>query len=378
MFSPCNTHVYRQAFNQSLRDTMGLGYQTPNLGIGVAVESYFSDTVFHPLDFNFAGNDPINSGWSVPSYTITTMGAKPIIVAVSPAGGTGIGAATDITSFNLTLFSAGVLGRTTDLIGPTTTLPVTTLINEPLSGPYNVMEYSISNTSQFHTSQDVANCNTDGTVGSNAMYMQSTNGQLPAVRVRALATAEMVAQIQAAATAGDQRIGYFYWSAANAATFTASNGKYLTINGVDPLQDNYTDGVLPGVDAAHPISNVSFKGTNVGDYPVWSTLRFVSRSPTPVGVTNLITAAQQLNTTMHNFISVRNLQVWHSHYFMPYVGNNVGALGTTIATPGDLCPIPGALLESGGDLGGANVLKQANYDFCVDFSNITGLINASN
>jgi len=379
MFTPCDQIVYRQAFDQSLRGTYGLGYRGAVAGIGEAVLSFFSDAERHTLDFNFEGDDPINTTMPVPAYTVSTLGAKPIIVAVSPAGGTSIGAATDITGFNLALFTAGVLGRTTDLVGPTTTLPVTTLINEPLSGPYNVMEYSVPNSSQFHTSQDVANCNiSTGGVGSNAMDLQSTNGQILAVRVRSIGTAEMVGQLQAAATKGDQRLGYFYWSAANAATFTAANGKYLTVNGVDPPQDTYTDGVLPGIDSAHPLSKVTFKWLNMGDYPIWSVLRIVSKSPTPVGVTNLISAAQQLNLTQHNFISAPNLQVWHSHFYLPVVGNNVGALGTTIATAGDLCPISGALPESGGDLGGTNVLKQVNYDFCEDFSNVTGLINASN
>lgn len=379
MFSPCTTTVYRQAFRESLREMAGLGYQGPTQGIGVAVLSYFSETAFHPLDFNFVGNDPINVTQPVPAYGISTIGAKPILVAVSPAGGTGIGAASDITSFNFALFTAGVIGRTTDLLGPTTTLPVTTLINEPLSGPYNVVEYSVPNSSQFHTSQDIANCNyANGTVGSNAMYLQSTNGAIPAVRARALGTAEMISQIQAAPAAGDQRLGYFYWSAANASSFTAANGKYLTLNGVDPIQNAYTDGVLPGVDSAHPISNVTFTGLNSGDYPLWSVLRIVSTIPTPIGVTNLITAAQQLNTTQHNFISAQNMQIWHSHYYLPFVYSNGAALGTTIATAGDLCPIAGAMTESGGDLGGTTVLKQVNYDFCVDFSNVTGLINASN
>lgn len=378
MFTPCDQIVYRQAFGGALRGTLGLGYHGTIPGIGDDVFSFFSDATRHTLDFNYEGNDPINLGKPVPAYTISTVGAKPIIVAVSPAGGTGIGAATDINSFNLTLFTAGVIARTTDLLGPTTTLPVTTLVNEPLSGPYNVMEYSVPNSSQFHTSQDVANCGVGGSVGSNPLYLQSTNGQVLGMRVRAIGTAEMVSQLQAAPAAGDQRLGYFYWSAANAARFTTANGKYLTVNGVDPLQDSYTDGVLPGVDAAHPLSNVTFKQTNMGDYPIWSVLRIISQSPTPVGVTNLISAAQQLNLSQHNFISAPNMQVWHSHYYLPAVGYNVGALGTTIDTAGDLCPIAGALSESGGDLGGANVLKQVNYDFCVDFSNVTGLINASN
>src|SRR3974390_859059 len=104
----------------------------------------------------------------------------------------------------------------------------------------------------------------------------------------------MIGQLQAA-TPSDQRLGYFYWSAANAASFTALNGKYLTVNGVDPIQDAYTDGVFPGVDSAHPLSNVTFRGLNIGDYPIWSVLRIISNSPTPIGVTTLISAAQGLN-----------------------------------------------------------------------------------
>jgi len=35
-------------------------------------------------------------------------------------------------------------------------------------------------------------------------------------------------------------------------------------------------------------------------------------------------------------------------------------------------------VESGGDVGGANVPKQMNIDFCSDFANPTGLINKVN
>ena len=377
MFTPCGSPIYRQPFDQGLRETYGLGYRGTIPGIGLPVLSHFSNDSFHTLDFNYEGHDPIKTGLPVPGYTITTLGAKPIIVAVTPAGGTGIGAATDIPGFTLALFTGGVLGRTTDLLGPTDGLPVTTLISEPFSGPYNVMEYSIPNTSQFHISQDVDNCDGKGGVYSNAMGLQSANGQILSFRVRALGTNEMITQLQAG-TSTDQRLGYFYWSAANASTFTASNGKYLTVNGVDPLQDTYTDGVLPGVDSAHPLSNVTFKWLNMGDYPIWSVLRIVSKSPTPVGVSNLISAARGLNVTQHNFISTPNLQVWHSHYYLPATGDSVSALGNTIDTPGDLCPIPGALPEIGGDLGGANTLKQANRDFCTDFGNINGLLNKAN
>jgi hypothetical protein len=377
MFTPCGQPIWRQPFDQILRQTFGLGYQGSVAGIGVPVLSHFSRAAYHPLDFNFSGNDPINTSKLVPSYSISTLGAKPILVVVSPAGGTGLGAATDIITYALASFTEGSLGRTTDLLGPTVTSPVTTLINEPLSGPYNVMEYSVSNSSQFHTSQDIFNCSSNGGVYSNGMYLPSTLGNIPAYRVRALGTGEMLSQLQAA-TASDQRLGYFYWSAANASTFTATNGKYLTVNGVDPLQDVYTDGVLPGVDSAHPLSNVTFKWLNMGDYPIWSVLRIISKSPTPVGVTTLVSAAQVLNASQHNFISPANLQIWHSHYYLPAVGSNTVANGTAISTAGDLCSAPGALPELGGDIGGANMLKHSNFNFCMDFAIVTGFVSKTN
>jgi hypothetical protein len=378
MFTPCNQWIWRQPFDLILRQTFGLGYQGAVTSIGIPVQSAVSNLQFNLLDFNFAGNDPINASQSVRSYSVTTLGAKPILIVVSPAGGTGIGAATDIPGFVLSNFTDGTLGRSTDLLGPTTTAPITTLISEPLSGPYNVMEYSITNSSQYHSSQDIWNCEPGGTVSINGMQLLSTDGVVPAYRVRALGTAEMISQIQAASPS-DQRMGYFYWSAANAASFTTANGKYLTVNGVDPLQNSYTDGVLPGVDAAHPLSNVTFKGLNSGDYPIWSVLRILSLNPTPIGVTALVTAAQAMNATQYNFVAPANLNVWHSHYYLPSVLSNTAANGTTINTPGDLCaPLGNALPEFGGDSGGANILIKANFHFCVDYQNPTGLINKTN
>jgi hypothetical protein len=378
MFTPCNQAIFRQPFDLILRQTYGLGYQGPASGVGVPIQSAVSNNHLNLLDFNFEGNDPINVARAVRPYSVTNLGAKPILIVVSPSGGTGIGAATDIPGFVLTNFTDGTLGRSTDLLGPTTTAFITTLISEPLSGPYNVMEYSITNSSQYHSSQDIWNCEPGGAVYSNGMKLLATNGVVPAYRVRALGTDEMISQIQAA-TPSDQRMGYIYWSAANAASFTTSNGKYLTVNGVDPIQDSYTDGVLPGVDAAHPFTNVTFKGLNSGDYPIWSVLRIISKNPTPVGVSALVSAAQAINRTQHNFVSPANLNVWHSHYYLPAVFSNTAANGTTINTPGDLCaPLNNALPEFGGDAGGATILRQANLDFCVDYRNPTGLVNKTN
>jgi hypothetical protein len=379
MLQPCGTSIWRQPFDQALRQVYGLGYQTSTSGVGTPVQSYYSSSTFHVLDFNITGNDPINTSATVPSYTVSTVGAQPIVVAVSPAGGTGIGAATDAPSWVLMLYYMGVLGRATDLIGPTTAAPITTLVREPLSGTYNVFEYSEVNNNQFHGSQDDFNCPANGgpSVYSNPMNLQATNGQILAYRRRVIGTSEMVAQIQAG-TSSDQRLGYFFWSAGNASAFTTANGKYLTVNGVDPLTSGYTDGVFPGVDSNHPLSNVTFKYLNQGDYPIWSALRLVSKSPTPAGVTNLIAAAQTLNSTQYDFIPLSNLKVWHSHYYLPILGLGTAANGAGIAGTNDLCATTGAYGELGGDAGGSNILKQANADFCADFGSVTGLILGTN
>ena len=378
---PCTNTIFRAPFGGGLTTMNGLGYNVNGVqaGVGEPIQSFYSAPVFTVLDFNITGNDPFGA-FAVPGYSVNTVGAQPIIVVAAPAGGTGLGAATDINTFTLTLFYNGVLGRATDLLGPTVNPGLlTVLVREPLSGTYNTFEFSVPNTNQFHTSQELGNCNFGtGAEGSNPMNLQSGNGVVAGVRRRVLGTGEMRSTLQGA-TAAENRLGYFFWSAGNAGGFTAANGKYLTVNGVDPIANSYsvTNGVLPTA-AAGTLGQVTFANLNAGDYPIWSALRIVSTNPAPAGVTNLIAAVQTLNSTQNDFIPLNKLNVWHSHFALPQVNVGAAANGTTINAAGDLCASAGALAELGGDAGGANVMKTANHDFCADFSNVTGLINASN
>jgi hypothetical protein len=374
MFTPCTSTIYREPYNQTVYETPGLGYGSGN--VGTSVESDFSSKTFHVLQFNITGDDPI-SGIAVPAYSVSTVGAQPIVITVSPtpAGGTGIGAASDINGFTLALFLEGVLGRSTDLVGPSTTNPVTVLVREPLSGTYNTLEYSVPNSSQFKTSQDANNCASSGLVKSNPLDLASANGAVTgAARRRVIGTSEMVAELEAATT---DTLGYFFWSAANAAGFSATTGKYLTVNGVDPLQNSYSGGVFPS-QAGGTLGNVTFANLNSGDYPIWSALRIVSNSPAPAGVTNLIAAAQTLTSTQSDFITLANLKVWHSHFNLYGVNVFNEANGTSITTPSDLCPTSGAAAEGGGDAGGTNVTVIANRDFCSDYGSKIGLVNKNN
>jgi hypothetical protein len=393
VLTACNAFINRQPFDQILRQTQGLGYSAGN----TFTDDFAAGKSFHVKDFNISGNDPI-TGQPVPAFTDVPVGAQPIIIAVGPnpsPSGAGLALATDIPSFVAANFFSGVLVRATDLIGPTAPFAVTALVREPLSGTYNTFEYGAVNNSQFHTSQDINNCAPGGAPG-NPLHIVSANGVglegggVQGFRRRVIGTGQMVSTLQGSVEGGNQpsktQIGYFFWSAANA--HGLSNVKYLKYNGIDPLLATpySTNGTLPasggpGDPCANNIVNcpaglITFAGLNSGDYALWSALRVVTTSPTPAGITGLISAAQTLNSTQTDFVTLSNLKVWRSHFQMPLINVNNQANGPNIAGGNDLCnPAVGALPEQGGDVGGAIILKQANADFCADFNNNTGLVN---
>jgi hypothetical protein len=386
MFTSCGAPIARNPYLTTSYYTTGLGYQTATTGVGTPIQSATNlGVVFHVHDFNISGNDPISgqplAGAGRAAYTVTTVGAQPVVVVVSPvpAGTTGIGAATDIPFSTLSEFLIGGYGRATDLQGPTSANPVTAFIREPLSGTYNTMEYSIPNSNEFKTSQDSRNCSGTGVL-SNPMNLPSANSKVAgAKRFRAIGTGEVTAALQNAAfcPVGPPEadcIGYFFWSAANASSFTATNGKYLTVNGVDPIADSYsvTNGVLP---TGASLANVTFKNLNAGDYPIWSALRLVSTSPTPAGVTTLVTGVQTLSSTQNDFIPLSRLKVWKSHFNLLGLGitNNSNGMTVNPLTPGDLCSLAASAPEGGGDAGAMTISVKGNNDFCTDFNTPIGI-----
>jgi len=391
VLTACNSFINRQPFDQILRQTQGLGYSAGNS----FTDDFAAGKSFHVKDFNISGNDPVTNQ-PVPAFTTVPVGAQPIIIAVGPnpsPSGTGIALATDIPGFVAANFFSGVLARATDLLGPTASWAVTALVREPLSGTYNTMEYGGVNNSQYHTSMDIGNCAAGGAPG-NPLHIVSANGAaleggaVQGFRRRVIGTGQMVSTLQSAVEGGNNPsktyIGFFFWSAANVAGLT--NVKYLTYNGVDPIRTSYTNGTLPssggpsdpctGSITGCPAGTITFAGLNSGDYALWSALRIVTQSPTPAGMTALVTAAQTLNSTQTDFVPLSSLKVWRSHFQMPLINVTNQANGPNIAGGNDLCnPLVGALPEQGGDVGGAIILKVANADFCADFNNNTGLVN---
>lgn len=389
MFAPCNTLIPRQFFNQDSYFTPGLGYAsaTPHVGVDISEDPSVGTSVFHVLDFSVFGTDPQTSQ-PVPAYQTFSIGAQPIIVGVSPLSDTaGIGGATDVNGFTLSLFFQGVLGRSTDMFGPTTTKAVDVYVREPLSGTYNTFEYSIPNGTQYHGSQDFDNCNGSGTVSANPMGtgvgtgfnigVPSIGGVTPG-RHRAIGTGHMTAALQAGTTTNN-RLGYFFWSAGNVSGL--NNVKYLKVNGVDPIQDTYVNnGGLPGSGYTFGTgdpgigSNITFSGIQAGDYPIWSILRLVGQPSSP-DISRMLTALNTIVATQHDFVTLSTLKVWHSHFFLNNIGMSSAnaATGNTVNSANDLCT--GSLPEQGGDVGGSIIPIVANKDFCSDFNVPNGLLN---
>ncbi len=131
---------------------LGLGYSNGN-----DITSSFSSSVFHVIDYTLPVTSPA-------SYTVTPVGATPILVVVNGQDTTGFGAHsfTNISSANLAKFLDGTSTKTDQVndASATTGNSVTTLIREPLSGTFNTMEYNVPNTVALHTSQEAGNCPT--------------------------------------------------------------------------------------------------------------------------------------------------------------------------------------------------------------------------
>lgn len=386
----CDQLMPRQFFNQDSYFLPGLGYQlgTPNVGTPILGAAAYGGGSFAVVNFNIVGTDPINTTQNVPAYSVTTIGAQPIIIALSPVSDANIANAADITTSTVYLFFQGSLGRLSDIQG---TGPgdeaVQTIIREPLSGTYNTFEYGIPQSTQFHAGQEFGNCSGQ-TVFSNPMLLNSAAGNVPgAVRARAIGTGKSTAAMQTP-VGGIPTLGYFFWSQGNAKPLT--NVKYLKVNGIDPLlaDNSYTHGgVMPGSTGSYGPSSlcggtctdpgigaVTFAGVNAGDYPVWSALRLISPPGDP-GTNEILTQLNaNVNPTQHDYIVPSNLKVWHSHFFINGEASAIPnpANGPTVGST-VLCS--GGSAEQGGDVGGSILQINNNKHFCADFGSTQGKLN---
>jgi hypothetical protein len=352
---------------------LGTGSQFSGYGygpgpIGTDIKSSFDGTSFHVIDFNIFGNDPITNT-AVPSTVfITPVGASPELVVVNTqnANPTGFGdpAVKNINRTTLMLFQSGLAVRTADVLNQAwagssaTYYGVTALLREPLSGTYRTMEHSIPNNKEFYKGQESYNCGTGTTyipVLSNPLNLTRTVGTTTGTRKRVIGTGQMVTEL----TSVQDSIGYAFWSAANFAG--KSNIKYLTVDGVDPILDTYSNGTIPQ-SGNGLLPSVTLSHVKDGSYGIWSMLRLVSTSSAAQTVAQTIASAEQgmvsfgSGATQPDFVPASQLNVFRGHYAPAGVNFNSGNVASTGAC---------GKAEAGGDVGGVVFTNQAGLDYCV-------------
>ncbi len=359
---------------------LGLGYTN---GWGAIISSFVtSPLALHVIEFFLPGAPSVG-------YTVTPVGAAPILVVVnsqSTTSGFGAGGFTNITSDTLAQFLDGRLSLTDQVNDQSTTTGngVTVLLNEPLSGAYNTMEYNVPNTTVEKTSRDVGfnqpsaqqNCN-GANVGSAQLNIATAHGH----RRRAIGTDQELSGILDSAN-GDV-MGYAFWSIANFQSFTsarAPHARYLKVDGVDPLGSENSggtptfDGIIP-VSGTTDLANVTLNTINNlnTNYPIWSLLRFVNvGTSAPSALTDLASAMQELvtfSTTISSpdFITGGyatangTLTVVRSHFVPPIPSNRPNpAANGHVSDVANFCNAP----EVGGDVGGVVLSLAADSTTC--------------
>jgi hypothetical protein len=358
-----------------------------------------------PVQYALTGTDPFTAkpAWK---YKTIEVGAEPIMFVYNASNASGLGvlgADGNVAFKNLNRITAaevfnGALGRGQDLDpsltaalqGISVNPPVFPILREPLSGTMTTTEFNVFRTIEMQ--KDLPNASSQET-GVNLGNSCALNSNCPdplylpgpgsSIRYRAIGTG---AEISGVSNVGGVKhiadsIGYAFFSFGNVNPIGGSSGvgRYVTLDGVDPINAAYgtyvSDGVTynPGQLPLCLAPCIAPGGTSLpnvrnGSYGAWSIIRAVSDA-TGVNLTNtqaLVTAAQnEVNNTTADFVPFvctnttglctgePGLHVFHSH-FTPAGVAGAPHNGNTAST------------ESGGDVHGAVFTNQADLDFHAD------------
>lgn len=376
----------------------GYGYGPGNVGTQIQSQT---GALYNVINWALTGTDPITGNTVAGPYTVTPVGAAPILVFVNTANASGFGSSgiSNADRATLGLVFGDILVRTADLVPQTfagisgTYYGITAWHREPLSGTYQTFERAIPDNKELYRPQESGNCNSGSgyqTFITNPLNVTRTISDggttTTGTQLRALSTSEEVSQVQAT----EDSIGYAFWSSGNfkSATYgagTAGDLKYLTVDGVDPLFASYstsTPGEIP-TKANGLLPSVTLQHIQDGSYPIWSELRFITTASGSLSV------AQQLSTwtqgqvtfgsgaTQPDFIAASNLNVFHMHFALPF-----GTDAYSFVSDGPrVCGTSGPA-ESGGDAGGLVTTIQAGADYAVlkgnyNTSSCPGITNAA-
>ena len=352
LFATCRAN---SALGGGVDGLAGLGYGTNASGVcptfgatlaklqGSDIQSAYpgSTSTAHILAFNLSGKDPF-TGTAIPAATTTSVGASPVIFITSRQSSS-LANATNITDAQAQLLfsggncDAGVLGGASG--------PIQVYLREPLSGTMNTTEFTnfrlVGSRLGSDSQEEGVN---PGVPSGNPLNQVCASGG--GSRKRGIGTGEIVNNGLKSIT---DSIGYIFFSYGNVSALTGV-AKYLTLNGVDPLQSTYTGGTLPTCTAPCPKApGTSFPNLRNGTYRSWSVLRVVTDAAGTnlTNVSALVTVAQNdVNSTVPDFVPYKTTngsdpglskEKYRSHYTQSGLLGNNGLGGQT---------------ESGGDVGG--------------------------
>ena len=346
----------------------GLGYGTATTNcpgatklIGCAIVGTWGGSVAHPVQYNISGKDPFTT-LKVPKYTVIPYGVDPVVFVYNNTNPSGLGAGgfTDWTYAEATQFYEGKKGLIQDLPGALGTGPLTVLLREPLSGTYTTTEWNTVrvtvapkygppvDSQEYGVNLGTGTC--PGVGCPNPLQLASADG---GVRERGIGTGQVISGNSG--TGGvlhtADSIGYTFFSYGNVAPI-ATVAKYVTLDGVDPINSTYTNGALPTCTAPCPITpGTSFPHIRDGSYRTWSILRVITDA-SGQNLTNaqaIVTAADALvNSTVPDFIPATatpdgdpGMLYYRSHFKV------TGATSGTVSNGNS-----GQGKENGGDVGG--------------------------
>ncbi len=311
---------------------------------------------------NGAVATPVRFSLTAKAFALAPLGATPIVVFVNAGPNFGpsslTGANLNIDSFTLAGFLSGQFTRTSDLLFAqgAAAAPVHTYIREPLSGTYNTIEYTnpeslakLTFTSGRQSASTLASGGQELNVSATANNplnepVSGSSGPAGSGRIRAIGTGQLVGGVSGDAT---DSLGYAFYSVGN---FTGRTSlRYLTVDGADPIQDNYTGGSLTG-------ATVTFRNIINGGYPLWSILRVVTPQNPSAAISAIVASAQGANQGT-DFVISQSLRVFRSYHQTPYTVGAVGN-GNNVASGGNAV--------NGGDVGGAVFTINNDQDYYND------------
>ncbi len=279
-------------------------------GLGLGTNGVVGDgtSTAHVVPFALSGTDPFSGNTVTPFVTIP-IGAAPIVffannnlTTAGHLGNTGItdienGRNTAVTSINHALNIFGGTDCSSSELGAGTAQNIIAVLREPTSGTMNTTEYT-----NFRLKEN-------SFTGSQEMFVSPATSivgpcQAGGSRLRAVGTGDEVNTVKANTDA----IGYAFFSYealphTSPANVTA-NYKYLTLNGVDPINPSYADGEFPTCTSPQiyfcntqdslllgtPAYD-QFQNLRTGAYRSWSLYRAVSDSTGAAGMQTLINVA---------------------------------------------------------------------------------------